>query len=66
MKTQKKEETALKRILKERGIKQTFIAEKMGVNVRKINDYACGRVSLKLDTAIKIADILDIDVKELA
>ena len=61
-----REETALKRILKERGIKQTFIAEKMGVNVRKINDYVNGRTLLKLDVAIKIANVLNIDVKELA
>lgn len=61
-----KEETKLKRILREKGIKQTFVADKMGVNVRKINDYVNGRTSLKLDVAIKIANILNIDVKELA
>ena len=61
-----KEETKLKRILREKGIKQTFVADKMGVNVRKINDYVNGRTLLKLDVAIKIANILNIDVKELA
>ena len=61
-----KEETKLKRILREKGIKQTFVADKMGVNVRKINDYVNGRTSLKLDVAIQIANILNIDVKELA
>ena len=61
-----KEETKLKRILREKGIKQTFVADKMGVNVRKINDYVNGRTSLKLDVAITIANILNIDVKELA
>ena len=43
MKTQKKEETKLKKILRDRGIKQQFVADKMGVNVRRINDYANGR-----------------------
>ena len=38
MKTQKKEETKLKKILRDRGIKQQFVADKMGVNVRRIND----------------------------
>jgi len=38
----------------------------MGVNVRKINDYVNGRTLLKLDVAIQIANILNIDVKELA
>lgn len=66
MKTQKKEETKLKKILRDRGIKQQFVADKMGVNVRKINDYVNGRTLLKLDVAIEIANILNIDVKELA
>ena len=66
MKTQKKEETKLKKILRDRGIKQQFVADKMGVNVRKINDYVNGRTLLKLDVAIQIANILNIDVKELA
>ena len=61
-----KKETKLKKILRDRGIKQQFVADKMGVNVRKINDYVNGRTSLKLDVAIKIANILNIDVKELA
>ena len=65
MKTQK-EETKLKKILRDRGIKQQFVADKMGVNVRRINDYVNGRTLLKLDVAIKIANILNIDVKELA
>ena len=66
MKTQKKEETKLKKILRDRGIKQQIVADKMGVNVRKINDYVNGRTLLKLDVAIQIADVLNIDVKELA
>ena len=61
-----KKETKLKKILRDRGIKQQFVADKMGVNVRKINDYVNGRTLLKLDVAIKIANILNIDVKELA
>ena len=61
-----KKETKLKKILRDRGIKQQFVADKMGVNVRRINDYANGRTLLKLDVAIKIANILNIDVKELA
>ena len=64
-KHKKKEETKLKKILRDCGIKQTFVADKMGVNVRKINDYVNGRTSLKLDVAIQIANVLNIDVKEL-
>ena len=61
-----KEETKLKKILRDRGIKQQFVADKMGVNVRRINAYVNGRTLLKLDVAIQIANILNIDVKELA
>lgn len=61
-----KEETKLKKILREKGIKQTFVAERTGMDKRKVFGYVSGRYALKLDVAIKIADVLGIDVKELA
>ena len=55
----------IKEVLKERGIKQTWLAEKLGKSFKIVNSYACNRTQPPLDTLYQIADILNIDVKEL-
>lgn len=61
-----KGETKLKRILREKGIKQTFVAERIEMNIKTFCAIANGRIKLDLATAKKIADALGIKLEELA
>ncbi|PIV48808.1 MAG: transcriptional regulator, partial [Flavobacteriaceae bacterium CG02_land_8_20_14_3_00_34_13] len=48
-----------------KGIKQTWLAEKLGKSYNMVNAYAQNRQQPRLETLMEIAEILDIDVKEL-
>ncbi|MGK0459083.1 MAG: transcriptional regulator with XRE-family HTH domain [Polaribacter sp.] len=49
----------------ESGIKQIWLAEKLGKSYNMVNAYAQNRQQPRLEILMKIAVILDIDVKEL-
>jgi len=55
----------IKEILDEKGIKQTWLAEKMGKSFNTINAYACNRKQPSLEVLNMIADILQVGVSEL-
>ena len=55
----------IKEVLDECGIKQTWLAEKLGKSFCMINSYACNRRQPTLDMLFEIAKILNIDPKEL-
>lgn len=55
----------IKEVLEEKGIKQTWLAEKLGKSYNMVNSYAQNRQQPRLEVLIEIAEILDIDVKEL-
>lgn len=55
----------IKEVLEQRGIKQTWLAEKLGKSYNIVNTYAQNRQQPRLETLMEIADILDVDVKEL-
>ena len=55
----------IKEVLEEKGIKQTWLAEKLGKSYNMVNGYAQNRQQPRLEVLIEIAGILDIDVKEL-
>lgn len=55
----------IKEVLKERGIKQTWLAERLGKSYNMVNGYAQNRQQPRLEVLNKIADILNVDVKEL-
>lgn len=55
----------IKEVLKQKGIKQTWLAEKLGKSYNMVNAYAQNRQQPRLETLMEIAEILDIDVKEL-
>ena len=52
-------------MLEEKGIKQTWLAEKLGKSFSIVNSYVCNRRQPSLEVLFEIADILQIDVKEL-
>ena len=55
----------IKEALEQKGIKQTWLAEKLGKSYNMVNAYAQNRQQPRLETLMEIAEILDIDVKEL-
>ena len=55
----------IKQVLEEKGIKQIWLAEKLGKSYNMVNAYAQNRQQPRLEIFMKIAEILDIDVKDL-
>ncbi|KGN87580.1 MULTISPECIES: helix-turn-helix domain-containing protein [Bacteroidales] len=55
----------IKEVLEEKGIKQTWLAEKLGKSFSIVNAYVCNRRQPSLETLFRIAEILNVDVKEL-
>lgn len=52
-------------MLKEKGIKQTWLAEKIGKSYNMVNGYVQNRKQPSLELLNEIAKILDVDVKDL-
>ena len=55
----------IKEVLEERGIKQTWLAERLGKSFCTVNSYVCNRRQPSLEVLFQIADILNVDVKDL-
>ncbi|WP_295793731.1 helix-turn-helix transcriptional regulator [Mucilaginibacter sp.] len=55
----------IKVILDQKGIKQTWLAEKCGKSYNMINSYVQNRRQPSLEFLYKIAEILEVNVKEL-
>ena len=55
----------IKEVLEEKGIKQTWLAERLGKSYNMVNSYVQNRQQPRLEVLMEIAEILDIDVKEL-
>ena len=55
----------IKEILKDKGISQTWLAEKMDKSYPTINEYARNKRQPSLEDLYKIAKILNIEVSEL-
>ena len=55
----------IKEVLEEKGIKQTWLSERLGKSYPVINGYAQNRVQPKLEVLFEIASILNVDPKEL-
>lgn len=55
----------IKEVLEEKGIKQTWLAERLGKSYPIINGYVQNKVQPRLEVLFEIANILDVDVKDL-
>lgn len=55
----------IKEVLEEKGIKQIWLAEKLGKSFSMVNAYACNRRQPNLDLLFKVAIILQVDPKDL-
>jgi transcriptional regulator with XRE-family HTH domain len=55
----------IKDVLQEKGIKQTWLAEKLGKSYNMVNGYVQNRRQPSLEDLYKIAKILDVDTAQL-
>ena len=55
----------IKEVLEEKGIKQKWLADKLGKSYNMVNSYVQNRKQPRLEVLYKIAEILDVEVTEL-
>ena len=55
----------IKEVLGEKGIKQKWLAEKLDKSFNTVNSYVQNRQQPRLEVLNEIAEILDVDIKEL-
>ena len=56
---------SIKTDLSKKGISQTWLAKQLGKSFSIVNAYACNRIQPNLDTLQQIAEILQVDLKDL-
>ena len=52
-------------MLEEKGIRQTWLVDKLGKSFNTVNGYVQNRQQPRLEVLNEIAEILDVDVKDL-
>ena len=55
----------IKEVLEEKGIKQIWLAEQLGKSYNMVNSYVQNRRQPSIECLYEIAEILNIDAKEL-
>lgn len=55
----------IKEVLKARGISQTELADRLGKSFNMVNLYATNKIQPPIPVLCQIADILNIDVRDL-
>jgi putative transcriptional regulator len=55
----------IKEVLEEKGIKQKWLAEQLGKSYNMVNSYIQNRQQPRLEVLFEIAEILQVDAKEL-
>ena len=60
-----KPKNRIKEVLERKGIKQTWLAEKLGKSFSIVNSYVCNRRQTSLETLFQIAEILQVNPKDL-
>lgn len=55
----------IKQVLVQKGIKQVWLADKLGKSYNVVNGYVQNRNQPSIEILYEIAKILDVDVKEL-
>lgn len=55
----------IKEVLEEKGIKQTWLAERLGKSYNMVNGYVQNRQQPRLEVLFEIAKVLDVEVAHL-
>ena len=56
---------SINKVLIEKGIKQTWLAERLGKSFTIVNSYVCNHRQPSLELLFQIAEILQVNPKEL-
>ena len=59
------EANKIKTVLSDKGISQTWLAKQLDKSFSMVNAYACNRIQPNLETLQRIAEILQVDLKDL-
>lgn len=55
----------IKEVLEEKGIKQTWLAEKLGKSYNMVNAYVQNRQQPRIEILYKIAELLNVNARDL-
>ena len=55
----------IKQVLDNKGVKQTWLAGKLGKSLNTVNSYVHNRCQPSLDTLYKIANLLNVEIDDL-
>lgn len=55
----------IKEVLKDKGIKQVWLAERLGKSYNMVNGYVTNKRQPSIEVLYEIAKLLQVDVKEL-
>lgn len=55
----------IKEVLDQKGVKQTWLADKLGKSYNMVNGYVKNRRQPRLEVLFEIARLLNVEVKEL-
>jgi len=55
----------IKEVLDEKGIKQTWLADKLGKSYNMVNAYSQNRQQPRIEVLYKIAELLNVDARDL-
>ena len=55
----------IKEVLNDKGVKQTWLADKLGKSFNMVNDYCNNKRQPKLEVLFDIAKLLNVKVKDL-
>jgi len=55
----------IKEVMEEKGIKQTWLSERLGKSYSQVNGYVKNRHQPRLEVLFEIAEILGVNVKEI-
>ena len=50
-----------KQTMRQKGIKQKYVADRTGYSEDTVSKYLCGRVRLTADAFLRFCDVLDVD-----
>jgi len=52
-------------LIRQRGMSQRYVAKQVGVNENTLRNWIQGRSFPRLDQAVKLAKVFDVDIKQL-
>lgn len=58
-------EAPLARIIRERGLKKSWVAGKLAMRANRISDLCAGRSMWTLEEAVRAAELFGVEVREL-